>query len=412
MQSGHGRSLSVGLDLHAELGKKPWGRSTIQLEWRHSRPSRCAISFPAHTIDDNRIVIADTDSRAWLRGTTALTPAERGESLDRYPGIASRVIGEDIMTDPAESPESKASSTEIQLTFRGGVTQADRQNAEYSVAALVERSTAAVLQRRAVETELAEMTGSLNRSLGNLIGEDLHANKGFENLSAQQVVQPEAMDALGHGALAADGVPYSPQDLATVRSGSVGFVPPYDFQWAWHDPAGSPQFSMIQNRSSGALGLDARSGALPGGASGFVNVHAGFGVFLHSDVTAQRYPHAVLNPGRFKFGLGAVGVGADATSEGGFELTVFEDGRFLTGASRKLWRSRVSSSIFHLDESSFGGQENHLITGPELEFTIRPDHGYTFNAGIWAYSDRSTGAGAAAVQSLLQGILTRMWVFG
>ena len=40
---------------------------------------------------------------------------------------------------------------------------------------------------------------------------------------------------------------------------------------------------MIVNRPDGNVGLDARSGSLEGGASGFVNAHAGFGVFLGSD---------------------------------------------------------------------------------------------------------------------------------
>jgi hypothetical protein len=91
---------------------------------------------------------------------------------------------------------------------------------------------------------------------------------------------------------------------------------------------------------------------------------------------------------------------------------VFEDGQFLTGASRRLWRSRVSGTVFDPDESASGGQGNHVITGPELQFTIRAGHGYTFNAGIWVFSDRSPGVGAAGVQSLLQGTMTKMWVFG
>lgn len=91
---------------------------------------------------------------------------------------------------------------------------------------------------------------------------------------------------------------------------------------------------------------------------------------------------------------------------------MFEDGQVLTGASLRLWRSRVSGSVFSPSESTSGGQGNHVITGPELQFTMRQGHGYTFDAGIWAYSDRSTGIGAGAVQSLVEATLTRMWVFG
>ncbi|MGF7121631.1 hypothetical protein [Rhodococcus sp. BE178] len=355
-------------------------------------------------IADNCDAITDTGRESRLLGIAGPD--------DWYPDIASRVIGDEIMTDTAERSRAKTSSAELQLSFRDGVTSADRQIAEQSVAAMVERSAGAVAQRRSTEAEIVEATRSISGSIAKPIGEDLHADDAIAGLRTKQIVQPDVIDAMGHGVPVAAGMPYSPEDLGTVRAGSVGFVPPYDFQWAWHDSAGHPPKSILQNRSSGTLGLDARSGALPGGASGFVNAHAGFGVFLRSDTTGQRFPHAVLNPGRFTFQLRAVGVGANATSEGGFELTVFEDGKFLTGASRKLWRSRVGSSLFNPDESSSGGQENHPITGPELEFTLRRDHGYTFNAGIWVFSDRSTGVGAGAVQSLLQGILTRMWVFG
>ena len=193
---------------------------------------------------------------------------------------------------------------------------------------------------------------------------------------------------------------------------SADFVPPYDFSWAWHDTNGFAPHNLIVNRQTGGVGVDARSGQLPGGAAGFVNAHTGFGVFLHSNTTKTVFPHAVLNPGRLSFAARAIGIGSNATSEGGFELTVFEDGQFLTAAARKLWRSRVSGSFGDPDESSSGSQGPQLFAGPEFQFTIRAGHNYTFNAGIWAYSDRSTGVGAGAVQSIMEGIITRMWVFG
>lgn len=81
--------------------------------------------------------------------------------------------------------------------------------------------------------------------------------------------------------------------------------------------------------------------------------------------------------------------------------------RCLTGAGIKLWRTRVSSG-----ESRQGSTPNHLITGPELQFTMSAGRTYTFNAGIWVYTDRANGIGSAGAQSLLQGYLTRMWSFG
>jgi hypothetical protein len=312
------------------------------------------------------------------------------------------------MTGTTKYPESDASSMEFQITFRDDVSQADRQNAERSVAALVARSAAAVALDRAAEADLAELADTLNGSLVKLIEGDPLAVKALEKLRTQQLMQPDAMVALRQGTPLTpiyDATSLAPQGGLNLRS--LGFVPPYDFSWAWHDGNGHPPFDLLLDRPSGSVGLEARSGSVTGGASGFVNAHVGFGVFLRSDTTGQRFPHAVLNPGRFSHVLKTVGIGSNATSEGGFELTVFEDGRLLAAASRQLWRRRISAG-----ESASGGEGNHVITGPELEFTIRPGRGYTFNAGIWVFSDRSTGVGAAAVQSVLQGIVTRMWVFG
>jgi hypothetical protein len=311
------------------------------------------------------------------------------------------------MTDTAEYPRQSTSSTEFELTIRDDATQAERQNAESSVAALLARSRAAVAQLRAAEADLAELTDSLDEPFVRLVKGDPLAGKALKELTTRELLQSDVTDELrpdspylaqGPSGPAREGVP-------SVRS--LGFVPPYDFSWSWHDGNGNPPFSRVLDRPRGDVGLDARSGSVPGGASGFVNAHAGFGVFLRSDSMGQRFPHAVLNPGRFSYAMRSVGIGGNATSEGGFEITVFEDGRLLAAADRKLWRRRVSGN-----ESASDGQGPQVITGPELEFTIHPGREYTFNAGIWVFSDRSSGVGAAAVQSLLQGTVTRMWVFG
>ncbi|MBM7440941.1 hypothetical protein [Streptomyces sp. HB132] len=311
------------------------------------------------------------------------------------------------MTDTEKYAGPDASPMDLEISIRDDATQADRENAERSVAALVERSASAVARERASEAEMAELTAPLDAPLMKLIEGDPSAVRALERLRSQELVRPDAAAALGDGGVSASAFDTAPMRPHGAELRSLGFVPPYDFSWAWHDGNGHPPFSRILDRSTGDVGLDARSGLVAGGASGFVNAHAGFGVFLRSDTPGQRFPHAVLNPGRFSHVMKAVGVGSNATSEGGFELTVFEDGRLLAAVGRKLWRARISAG-----ESSSGGQGPFLITGPELQFTLQPGRGYTFNAGIWVYSDRSTGIGGAAVQSLLQGVVTRMWVFG
>jgi hypothetical protein len=302
------------------------------------------------------------------------------------------------MTDVTEYAEL-GSSAQLQISFRDDVKEADRQEAERSVAALVARSAARGAQNRAAEADLAELTGALNKPLVKLIEGDHDAANALETLRARQLMDGESMDALGE----------QPPEELSVRT--LGFVPPFDFSWAWHDTNGHAPFATRLDRPSGRVGVDARSGQVTGGASGFVNAHVGFGVFLKSDTTKKVFPHSGLDPGRFSYAARAIGVGSNAVAEGGFELTVFEDGQFLTGASRRLWRGRVSGTVFDPDESTSGAQGPKFFAGPELEFTIRAGHGYTFNAGVWAFSDRSTGAGAAGVQSFIDATIKRMWVF-
>src|SRR5262245_29326871 len=199
------------------------------------------------------------------------------------------------MTDTTKHAEPDASSLRFQIAFREDATQADRQNAERSVATLVARSAAVAGRRRAAEAGWAELTDSLNRPLVKLIEGDPLARKVLENLRTRQLVQPDATDALRQDAppaLTYDAIPIAPRGVASQRS--LDFVPPYDFSWAWHDVNGYAPFNQNLDRPGGRVGLDARSGSLAGGASGLVNAHVGFGVFLRSDTTAQKFPHAVL----------------------------------------------------------------------------------------------------------------------
>ncbi|MER8041419.1 hypothetical protein [Streptomyces sp. NPDC094032] len=292
-------------------------------------------------------------------------------------------------------------ATDFQISFDDGMAESDRRDAERSVAALVEHSLAYSARERAAEAELAELSDALAAPFTRLVREDPDAVRAAERLGARDVLRLRETDALRE-----DGASYfPPHERANVRS--VGFVPPYDFSWSWHEDGGFPPHSQILNRATGEVGLDGRSGSLPDGVAGRVGAHAGFGVVLPTTNPGQKFPHAVLNPGRFVFTLKAVGIGGNATSEGGFELTVFEDGHFLVGANAQLWRSRISAG-----EESRGGDGPRPMAGPELQFTMVPGRSYVFNAGIWVVSDRSPGIGAAAAQSLLQGTVTRMWMFG
>ncbi|MFB6560763.1 hypothetical protein ACFCYH_18100 [Streptomyces sp. NPDC056400] len=301
------------------------------------------------------------------------------------------------MTGTTRYSEPDAPSTEFQISFRDGddVTQADRQNAERSVAALVARSKEAAARDRAAEAGLAELTDPLNAPFKKLIEEDPHAVKALEELRTHELLQPETTDALPQDA------PSTTHDASPLAES--GFAPPYDFEWSFH--IDNPPFSQSLNRFTGQIDLDARSGAIDGGASGRAIAHAGFGVWMAFEGPGRKFPHAVLNPGEFKFVLATAGFGSNATSEGGFALSVFEDGRFLTGTSNKMWRRRISGT-----EAATGGMGPQIVTAPDFEFNLRSGHAYSVNAGIWVVTDRSPGVGVAAAQSVMSARLTRMWL--
>lgn len=300
------------------------------------------------------------------------------------------------MTDTAKYAGSEATST-IQLDIRDDATEVQRQNAQLTVEALVERSVDATARRRSYDDAVTKLTDAVNAPLAKLINDDRGANAALDELSTRRVLGADDVVDLSIP------VPRNRDDVA-VYSFAVG--PPYDFAWSFHEDGGYAPHNQILNRDNGQVGLDARSGSAPGGASGWVKAHCGFGIFL-PESSGQKYPHAVLNPGEFSYTVGTSGIGGSATSEGGFDLAIFEDGRYLTGANIKLWRKRVSGG-----EESQGSQPNHLIAGPELQFTMQAGRTYTFNAGIWVYSDRTNGIGSAGAQSRLQGMLTKMWSFG
>jgi hypothetical protein len=305
-------------------------------------------------------------------------------------------------TDSTTKPAYDSPAPNPQITFADHVTDPEqRRTVERSVATLVARSAEAAAQARAAEAERAKLMAAFEAPYMKLIKEDPAAIKALDDLRTRQFIDLDSTNVLrGEQPLTATN------DVITIplreARASLRF-PPYDFSWSWFRNEGSPPFSQLLSNTNGHVGLDARSGSLEGGASGFVEAHAGFGLVLSAD-------HPVMVRGtslrrmRYSFVVRAVGIGANATSEGGMELTALEDGSLLRIASDKMWRSRVSASFFHPDEFASDGEGPFAVFDPrELEFPMQQGRAYTFNVGIWVFSDSSTGVGAAAVQSFIEG---------
>ncbi len=300
------------------------------------------------------------------------------------------------MTDAVNYAGPETYST-IQLDIRDDATDEQRQMAQCSAEGLLARSVDATARRRSHDDVVTKLTDAVNAPLAKLINDEPGANAALEEMSTRPLLRDDDVVDL-------DGTVPRNRDGVSVYSFAVG--PPYDFAWSFHESGGHAPHNQILNRDNGQVGLDARSGSAPGGASGWVKAHCGFGIFLPQS-SGQKYPHAVLNPGEWSYAVGTSGVGGNATAEGGFDLAIFEEGRFVAGADIKLWRKRVSGG-----EDSHWSEPSRLITGPELQFTMQPGRQYTFNAGIWVYSDRTNGIGSAGAQARLQGMLTKMWSFG
>jgi hypothetical protein len=300
------------------------------------------------------------------------------------------------VTDIIKYAGSEEAATML-LDIRDDATDEQRQIALRSVEDLVARHVEATARRRSYDDAVTKLTEAVNAPLAKLITDDPDAYAALDELSNRQLLGDDDVVELETT---------EPQYRDDVARYSFTVGPPYDFAWSFFEDGGYAPHNQILNRDNGQVGLDARSGSVPSGKSGWVKAHCGFGIFLPQS-SGQKYPHAVLNPGEWSWTVGASGISSNATSEGGFDLAIFEEGRFVTGAGIKLWRYRVSSG-----EDSHGSQPKHLITGPDLQFTMNPGRQYTFNAGIWVYSDRTNGIGSAGAQARLQGMLTKMWSFG
>lgn len=305
-------------------------------------------------------------------------------------------------------------SISTQITFREGLTQADRELAEQSVATLVSQAMAKAEKAHAAAADRARVTAALNAPFQKLFEQDADAVKAIDNLRNGHLIEEGAVNFSEEPVQGEDGnVSMSFQRdivspvLTTIANRSINVrVPPYDFSWSWFVPPHAPA-SMLLDNATGRVGLSCLSGSTPGGASGRVEAHAGFGLILSTDhhhVTAIGRSYRTMH---FGYAANAIGIGSNATAEGGMEFTALEDGRFLLGKSSRLWHRRVSS-----DDDNESYQEGpHPIYEPnELYFSMGPGHGYTFNVGIWVVADRTPGFGIAGAHSLEDGWISAITI--
>lgn len=314
------------------------------------------------------------------------------------------------MNDSTENPTVGEQSSNFQISFREDLPEPEREVAERSVATLIARAAEKSARAQSKAAEKARLRSALNAPLQRIVEQDPEALRAIDDLRNQVLIQSDIITELdpepepvpvmsGHFTM-----PFNPfnfpttAEVAALRPRILDVrVPPYDFTFSFF--SGNPPFQQVLNNATGQVGLQARSGSVDGGASGFVRAHAGFGVVFTTD-------HASMARGRsfrrmrYTYAANAIGLGGNATSEGGMDFGAFEDGRLLDTVSSTLWHKRVSSSD-DLEQEDVGP---FAVSEPgELAFPVEPGHLYAFPVGIWVFSDREPGWGVAAAFSMLQG---------
>ena len=284
--------------------------------------------------------------------------------------------------------------------FDETLTSAQRGLAEQSIAFSIKRSQEAANSARAKMVEDDELRDALAAPLAKLIQADPEAAAALEKLGKRQI---ELQDSLRPDVTP---LPTPDQTFLTIpidRS-LVYRRAPYDFAWNWHDTGGAPPFTQL-GAPDGDLRLEARAGSVPGGADRRVDAHIGVGCIVRIDRPSAIDLYATRDS-RHSFHMESRGVGSNATSEGGLEVSFIKGGtQVLMGGTLPLWRRRVSGFEEARDNTNFSqGSYPNGLGG-------RVDPGeYAYNVGIRVSVDYSPGVGAAAVQAIVQSNILNMQI--
>ena len=312
------------------------------------------------------------------------------------------------MIDSTEGHTPGEEFSNFQISFREDLPEPEREVATHSVATLVSRAEERFARFRSIAAEQSQLRSAINAPLQRIVEQDPEARRAFDTLRHQDLIHREGMPELDPEPLPVMSghftMPFNPfnfpttAEVAALRPRILDVrVPPYDFEFSFF--SGNPAFQQLLSKETGHVGLQARSGSIDGGASGFVRAHAGFGVVFttaHASMARGRSFRRM----RYTYAVNAIGIGGNATSEGGMDFGAFEDGRLLGTVSSTLWHRRVSSDD-DLEQEDVGP---FAVTDPdELAFPVEPGHLYAFPVGIWVFSDREPGWGVAAAFSMLQG---------
>jgi hypothetical protein len=286
----------------------------------------------------------------------------------------------------------------VEIQFSDSLTEAQRELAEQSISAMVERGRTEAAAARARSAEEDKLRDAISAPLAKLVQADPAAVAALRKLSKIQIESDDDLHMEGPVTAPRSGGLPGPSVFATTESR----LPPYDFAWRWHHGAGAPPFDQ-RGGTEGSLGLIARSGSwIASGADRFVSAHIGVGCIVRADrpVSVKLFAPRAL---RHSYIVGAHGISGSATSEGGLETTFMRGNEVLMGGTTKLWRRRAGANEESRDQT---GWTNDVYPNG-MSRSIGPGD-YAYNVGIWAFADHSSGVGNAGAESLVQSNILEM----
>ncbi|MFF0495743.1 hypothetical protein ACFYU5_05010 [Nocardia aobensis] len=265
----------------------------------------------------------------------------------------------------------------VEIGFDERVTSDQRPFVERSIAALIEQRSERFTRQRSENRKRAEVLRRIHAPLLRIVEQDPEASRALGELRAETWSENNDGYELAPKSIS---TPSRPQSVELRGFELIGL--PYHYDWHWRDGDGPLGPHMTADHTTGKATVDSKvvgSGTWTAG-------HAGIGVVLttHDEVAAAaRSARKVHTWGA----ASSAPWGGSATSEGGTEMTVFEDSHLVASGVEKRWRVRTSNG-----ESRYDAPEGDVIADPiEVTWVMRPGSVYTLNVGAWTYCEYHDG---------------------
>lgn len=289
----------------------------------------------------------------------------------------------------------------VELTFGPRLTSEERDLAEASVRAMIEKTSAEAAAVQALRAKRQELQRALAEPIDALIRADAKAAAALKALSKD--AQESGFEPLRPVDFPDHQGSRLPTPRVTPYTLAIPAVPPFSYAWTSIAHGSGP---ATQNYADvqGNLIANGKSGDIDGGANTVVNIHCGVGVVFNLDRTASVSLSGTLDF-RYQYLLACHGLSASATVDGGVEASLSQGATVISYSSLPIYHKRLSGFEHETVQVPFATQ--NFPQGMETQ--VGPGT-YGFNLGIYAVSNFSGGIGGAAAQSACQAMVREMWI--